>query len=234
MSREPQTDPSLASRAAVSSSALDRRLLLYSVAAGATIACATPAKAEVIFTPSSVHLSSGSLAIDLDNDGSDDFTLIVQGCRSGSEYQFLNCLGAYGNRNNQILGSRFGGRRAGALDKGTLIQGRPDFRANLLMATGFGYFGYWADVTDGYLGCKLKISGEAHYAWIGFRRVTASFGHIHATLGGWAYESEPNKAIVAGDTGNGMPTGASIHPSSLEILAAGHSGVAERRKRLKH
>ena len=55
---------------------LERRMLLYVLAAGATLAGASgAAQSRVVFTPSNVVLSTGSLQIDLNNDGTTDFIL---------------------------------------------------------------------------------------------------------------------------------------------------------------
>ena len=88
--------------------------------------------------------------------------------------------------------------------------------------------GKWENVTNRFLGVKFRIGNEAHYGWIGFRYVNVSPG-VYAALGGWAYETEADKAILAGDKGSGSITG-SINPTSLEILAAGHTAIVERRR----
>jgi hypothetical protein len=57
---------------------LERRMLLYVLAAGATLAGASSAQAKAVFTRSDFVLSlpNGHLAIDLNNDGTTDFILI--------------------------------------------------------------------------------------------------------------------------------------------------------------
>src|ERR1700683_475196 len=57
---------------------LERRMLLYVLAAGATLAGASSAQAKAVFTRSDfvLTLENGHLAIDLNNDGTTDFTLI--------------------------------------------------------------------------------------------------------------------------------------------------------------
>ena len=90
------------------------------------------------------------------------------------------------------------------------------------------YGGPWANVTNRFLGVRFLINGEIHYGWIGFRKVRVY--PMGARLYGWAYETEPNKEIIAGDTGRAEQSDSSISPTSLEILAAGHSGIEQRRK----
>jgi peptidoglycan hydrolase-like protein with peptidoglycan-binding domain len=54
-------------------------------------------------------------------------------------------------------------------------------------------------VKNRYLGLKFSVNGETHYGWA---RLNVSFRapHITATLTGYAYETEANKAIDAGQT----------------------------------
>ena len=100
MTDRPQADRSrkLASKRA--SPALDHRMLLYTVAAGAALAATPAISAEVVFTPSSAILSgtSGSFAIDLDNDGSADVQLSLTSIFSRSGYGKVTALVASGNQ----------------------------------------------------------------------------------------------------------------------------------------
>jgi hypothetical protein len=59
--------------------------------------------------------------------------------------------------------------------------------------------GPWGDVTDRYLGLKFVIQGKKHYGWA---RLNVSCDNllVTGTLTGYAYETIPNKAIVAGKT----------------------------------
>ena len=205
--------------------ALDRRLLLYALAAGATLAPATSSHAEVVFTPRDAVLRTlGKFDIDLDHDGAADFTLLREMGRY-STYESLPDLFVYGKPpSHQIITKGF---NALALAKNTRIGPENAFRAFALMQTPF-YGGYWRGAKSRCLGVRFLINGEVHYGWIGFREVR---GFSVARLYGWAYETVPDKEILAGDTGTAAPA---IQPTSLEILATGHSGVAERRKRLDH
>jgi len=59
--------------------------------------------------------------------------------------------------------------------------------------------GPWVNVTDRYLGLKFKIDGKFHYGWARLSvQVPAHEMEIVATLTGYAYETIPNKAIIAG------------------------------------
>jgi hypothetical protein len=209
--------------------ALERRLLLYAFAAGATLVCSAPTQAEVLFTPSSAFLRGvGKLDIDIDHDGSADFSLTIKMIHYSTHSLELALL-AYGNHpSHQIVAQ---GASALALEKKTRIGGGRTFRAFTAMETAV-YGGPWADVTNRFLGVRFLINGEVHYGWIGFREVR-NFP-MGARLAGWAYEAVPDKAILAGDTGTGASADSFISPTSLEILAAGHTAIDERRKRSAH
>ena len=83
--------------------------------------------------------------------------------------------------------------------------------------------GQWADggkgVKDRYLGFKFYVEGKGqpHYGWARLN-VSVSKG-IHATLTGYAYETIPNKPIIAGKT-HGKDE------ATLGRLAQGASGMS--------
>jgi hypothetical protein len=123
------------------------------------------------------------------------------------------------------------GSGAAALKRGNLIGSGARFYAFGFMATSGGN-GRFYNAFHRFLGVKFLINGEVHYGWIGFRSVT---GSLTATLGGWAYETEPNTPIIAGDTGRSQDDSAALtmrEPTSLELLAEGHVAIAERRRRI--
>jgi hypothetical protein len=66
-------------------------------------------------------------------------------------------------------------------------------------SNGASGYGPWFNVTNRYLGLKFKIKGKTHYGWARLT-VRGTFGSIVATLTGYAYETIPNKAIIAGAT----------------------------------
>jgi hypothetical protein len=206
--------------------ALDRRFLFYALAAGATLALTAPSHAEVIFTPSNAFLRGiGKFDIDIDHDGSTEFSLTIEMIHYSTHSLELALL-AYGNHpSHQIVAQ---GASALALEKKTRIGGGRTFRAFTAMETAV-YGGPWSDVTNRFLGVRFLINGEIHYGWIGFREVR-NFP-MGARLAGWAYETVPDKPILAGDNGAGASADNFISPTSLEILAAGHRAIDERRKR---
>jgi hypothetical protein len=67
---------------------------------------------------------------------------------------------------------------------------------------GHRFGGPWANVANKFLGFQFDINGETHYGWARFSvSARGSFPTITATLTGYAYETEPDKTILAGDRG---------------------------------
>ena len=209
--------------------ALEPRLMLYALAAGATLAFSCPTQAQVVFTPSSAVLQGlGRLDIDLDHDGSNDFSILARWTVYDTS-NMIQAMFASGNRGSDQVAT--GSRDALKFRKGEQIGPGQSFRAFALMETPF-YRGIWNYNTESRsLGVRFLINGEIHYGWIGFRQVRI-FPTIAAKLYGYAYETTPDKPILAGDTGTG--TSPNFQPTSLEILASGHTAIEQRRKRSAH
>jgi hypothetical protein len=70
----------------------------------------------------------------------------------------------------------------------------------------------WANegkgVTNRYLGFKFKIGNDYHYGWARVTLTTTADSGFSATLTGYAYETIPGKAIVAGATSGAEEVGA--------------------------
>jgi hypothetical protein len=221
---------------------LERRIVLYVLAAGATLAGASAAQAQIVFTPSDRVLTgvldgTNHLKIDLNNDGAGDFILNdylkkSYGASSGSAWR----LWADGRTaSNGIQGiSKNGKFFASALKKGAPIGSGGNFASFAPMQSrvdpyGFPYsYGNFRDVTNRFLGVRFLIKGEVHYGWIGFRKVD----NFTAKLVGWAYEAQANTAIRAGDKGEEEPVSVRVpEPASLELLAAGNVAMVDWRRR---
>jgi len=72
--------------------------------------------------------------------------------------------------------------------------------------------GRWANVSGRYLGLKFRIKDKIHYGWARFN-VTVGNSRITATLTGYAYDTIPNKTIIAGQT-KGMDDNTIEEPSA--------------------
>jgi hypothetical protein len=202
------------------------------LAAAATLAAGHQARAEVVFTPSNLQFTGSRINIDLDNDGKFDFIMqtAFDGCGSQSHscFEYWGVTGASGN-------AVVGNRKESALVRGNHI-GRPnDIFGGLYMEGNSSgrYYGSWLNVTERYLGVRLIIDGEVHYGWIGFAKTIGDPG-FKAKFSGWAYETEPNTPIRAGQRIGTADTPMALdseNVTALELRAAGHSGQAALRQR---
>ncbi|MFZ0417066.1 MAG: hypothetical protein WAM04_03110 [Candidatus Sulfotelmatobacter sp.] len=229
---------------------VQHRLNLYALAAGAAgvsmIALATPSEAEVIYTPAHATLGcKGTYGIDLNQDGVTDFTL-QNACKVQHVglYTFFSDLVSVtpAHENKVVITSGF--NFAAALPSGTKIGRNQRAQSNnALMARTYGYnnesqpyyYGPWLRASSRYLGLEFQINGETHYGWA---RLSVKWNHrehlLSIGLTGFAYETEPNTPILAGQTKDGQDTG-SAEPSSgtadrlalnrLGALALGVTGV---------
>jgi hypothetical protein len=72
------------------------------------------------------------------------------------------------------------------------------------------------------LGLKFVVHGKVHYGWA---RLSITLGHhrqyddVSGTLTGYAYETVPNKPIIAGQTKG--PDVITVQPGTLGRLARG-------------
>jgi len=85
------------------------------------------------------------------------------------------------------------------------------------------WFNYGNGVKHRYLGLKFKIKGRFHFGWARLTVEIPQFYHFTATLTGYAYETIPNKPIIAGKTKG--PDVTTVAPASLGHLAAGASAI---------
>jgi len=216
---------------------LDKNLLAYAAAASAAgvgaLALATPAEARILYTPAHIVINS-DYGLDLNHDGVTDFYFqqLSQGTRSGA-YAYLHCVGAI-TGSDEVWGSH--DENDSALREGVRIGPRGPFDAfNQLMAEVFtgshsGFDAPWANggkgVKNRYLGLRFVVKGKIHYGWARLNVKVTQPPSITATLTGYAYETIPNKPIIAGRThgasepvaGQGVPT---VRGGTLGILAAG-------------
>jgi len=224
-------------------SSLERRLNSYALAASAAgvsmLALAQPAEARIIYTPANVTIGYGgvpSYNLHLNHDGATDF--VIHTGITGSSYPYLR---AFANTSARGAGIEFKGHSdsAAALYRGARIGPKQGFDtccfAGLVAVYSAGgrvvEVGNWLNVRNRYLGLKLLIKGKTHYGWARLNvSVRARNGvNITATLTGYAYETIPNKPIIAGKThGKDVVT---VQPASLGALAAGANGLHRWRQK---
>jgi hypothetical protein len=236
------------------SDSIHRRLNTYSLAASAAgvslLALVPPAEGKIVYHP--VHKVIGESGIyHLDLNGAITDFIIDNSfrTRTSADIHSLFIKGAAGN----AVETSAKGFLAAALKAGKRIPNTGKFAGSARMAfqcTGFTSCGtgstitsgQWANVTNRYLGLKFIIQGKVHFGWARLNvQVSRSQFTITATLTGYAYETIPNKAIIAGrtkgtaddsgeeDFGSGASLTSPIpdtpHPASLGMLALGAQGV---------
>ncbi len=232
------------------SESIHQQLNMYALAASAAgvgvLALAQPCEAKIIYTKANHIIGlNQTYRLDLNHDGIADFVLtdffstfsMGMGFSAGS-------LNVSPKRSaNEVWAEKPHCRSevlcAAALPKGAKIGSkgsfRPDYPAGEVMASTTAEFGphggSWFNITR-YLGLKFVIKGKTHFGWARLAVKVQDF-RITATLTGYAYETIPGKAIIAGATkgpDDGEPT-ASVStftpkPATLGALAMGAPGLS--------
>jgi hypothetical protein len=212
---------------------LDHHLTAYvaaATAAGVSLLAATPAAASVVYTPTDVHITS-SYPLDLNNDGTTDFTLnIAIISESDGGIGILNLrLDVPGNA---VRPKGQFAAEAAALPRGAAIGPLKSFTTALSSYGGVfmynhGVFshtgkqssfsgGPWVKQTNKFLGLKFLIGNSFHYGWA---RLTTSPGQTYIT--GYAYETDANHRILAGQIAGNDEQPVFIPPATLGDLANG-------------
>jgi hypothetical protein len=218
------------------SESLHQQLSSYALAASAAgvglLALAQPAEAKIIYT--SIHhviTQNHHYNLDRNHDGVADFKLSnYYNCGTDLCAIRLYALpAAAGNAVEGINGPLGPPQRcqpndpmiAYALSRGSRVGPKAPFCGGMMAnVSSLATYGKWWNVNNRYLGLKFQIKGKTHYGWARLS-VKGSGSKITAILTGYAYETTPNKPIIAGKTkGNDESQGA-----SLGALAAGANGL---------
>ena len=207
------------------------KLNAYALAASAAgvgaIAMAQSAEAKIVYTPAHIKLVPHHVAkIDLDGDGSADvvFTNTVSNTSS-----FLSAKA----RGRGVVVKNSPQYGFGVLDmiSGGMINAGREFSqqgklAYLCLRSNCPPFlwGLWGrggyGAKDHYVGLRFKIEGKVHYGWVrGTVDPFRDVGEIVLHITGYAYESVPNKPIIAGKTTG--PDVTTLEPGTLGRLALG-------------
>jgi hypothetical protein len=236
---------------------LNLRALATLTAVVSTITLSQPSEAKVVYTPANVVIRNSTYNLDLNNDGIADFGIPESEVRSttcplGAHLTAL--LNVTPTQGNGVVGS---GGLAAALNSGAPIGPRSMYSGTelLMESVKIGWFrhflgcsyediekGKWLNVTDRYLGLKFQLHGKPHFGWarlsVQFRVVVHRYYFFMATLTGYAYETIPNKPIIAGQTRGPDDAGVeesrnlpAPEPASLGLLALGAQGVTIWRRK---
>jgi len=195
------------------------------------LALALPAEAKVVYTHVHHVIEPGhKYHLDLVGRGVTDFTLInirLQQCGMDGTYCFglaqtapprNSAMGYYSGDHGTWDSALTAGRRIGPH-----LNFHPEF-GNLASGTyrGINLFGQWINVKNRYLGLRFMIKGKTHYGWARMS-VRVKGTNLTAMLTGYAYETIPNKPIIAGKTKG--PDVITVEPATLGHLAAGASAI---------
>ncbi len=193
------------------------------------LAVSEPAEAKIVYTPAHQNVTCqwthnrskcyGAFNLDLNHDNVVDFRLI------GVEYSASARLMASGEHGNEMEMNL--SHYVAALHKQVPIHSKSNFGSGkqVLFRKWPGSsdtWGPWWHVSNRYVGLRFKIRGKLHYGWVRMRTLDRH-GQGFATLTGYAYETIPNKSIIAGKThGKDVIT---VEPRTLGHLARGASAL---------
>jgi hypothetical protein len=200
------------------------------------LAVAQPSEAKIAYTPTHKVLHGSyppkTLPLDLNNDGTVDFTIfdlwIVD--------QTLGPVGRlYPHRAQPPNGIEahivnFGTAIVSALPAGARVGRNAGFVSHtnpaVVMCVAVYYSssqGNWCNQKNRYVGLRFSIKGKTHYGWARFSTTLGRRSHITATLTGYAYETIPGKAIIAGKTrgSDDRAEQTATSPATLGRLALG-------------
>ena len=196
---------------------LHQHLHAYALAASAAgvtmLALAQPSQAEIIYTPANVTIGPNqSYSLDLNNDGTIDFTIVnqFQSSASGINWSVFVQNPGGGNAVAGFLAASGGFQWAYAFYSGFRItkparhfiaSSRATMAWSHKLQNRYSQGGSWnpsnsEGVYNRYLGLKFAIKGKIHYGWAQLTTENL-FGHS-ATLTGYAYETIPNRGIKTG------------------------------------
>lgn len=205
---------------------IHQQLNMYTRAAGAAgvgmLALATTAQAKIVYTPTHRIIDKSDIyKLDLNHDGITDFSFVnYYGCNF--DYCFDTLRVSPVRKENRAAGTAtfLDFPCAYALPAGAMIGPKLPF-AGTIMAVGSTVPGsQWQNVTNRYLGLRFAIKGRTHYGWARLSvHVAPRNSLVDATLTGYAYETIPDKPIIAGRTTGSEDEGVEqIRPASLTVL----------------
>jgi hypothetical protein len=207
-------------------------ILTCAATAGATgiavLALVPATAARIIYTPAHQSLS-GTLDLNHDGKGDIQFNLNEVATTSvGLRSIWVGPTSSSVQRLNKVVATPPKDPLAVALRAGSRIGPNRQFETHGVLYGDVYYrtpphtvwFGQWGNggkgLKDRYLGIKFIIKGQFHYGWA--RISTTVSGHQSTSLlTGYAYETIPNKPIIAGAKG----TNSGVERETLGQLARG-------------
>jgi hypothetical protein len=222
-----------------------RKWAVYAAAAGSGLALTTSAEAGIIYSGVqnvSVNTSQGTgvpqkFAVNIDGQGhsfqgqvsahffGQNKTGFAATAAAAGLHGLEMILNGSGQLKNLASGAKIS-NGAGVFGNGGLLQSRKSSNNFYHQA------GTWPKSHTGFAGLKFTQGGQDHFGWIRLEwRVTSqSVATFPASLTAidWAFETDPNTSINAGQEFSAVPEPGS---AVLALLATGSVGVATWRKR---
>jgi len=226
------------------SESLHRRLSAYALAASAAgvgvLALAQPADARIIYRPDKIEVAQPSCVfLNPAEEATAPFCFVADfTAPTSSLWGDRVTAGLVTSKAGFVIA---GHRSAAALKRGAVVGPKDQFQNSGYgsLATSGPFFGGTSKHHRGgfqfgqpaYLGISFAINGGTHYGWarITIHREKYSTGYyLWGVIKGYAYETIPNKPIVAGKTTG--PDVVIVQPATLGHLAAGASAIPAWRK----
>jgi len=191
--------------------------LVAAVAGVSMLALTQPAAGEVVVTKKTITIPltptgvREPVRVSMANNGMNDFSFELFSSNVDSITERILTLDGATQRDRVIAMGDLNSYAA-ALQPGRKIFGTYDnFGSKLLVEASVNlsgnsrYFrGFWGgNLKDQFLGVRFLINGKPHYGWIRLSVTTNAQPHgpfMSATITGYAYETLPDKAILAGSS----------------------------------
>lgn len=173
-----------------------KRLAKYG-ALSVAIAGVADATGQVVYTdvdPDFVGGMGDSFAIDFNNDGTDDITVLQS---NNGNYELVQALPTGGN--GVIAATNGAYLYASNLSSGFIIDAGGAFGSFGSFCAGVGYAGsQFCGTGSGLIGVEFQAAGNTHYGWVRVDVADSS----NFIVEGYAFEATPATAIAAGDQGS--------------------------------
>ena len=232
-----------------SSNNLNCQIAQYSLAAAVAgvsmLALAQPAAGEVVVTKKTIPIPltptgvREPVKVSMANNGINDFSFELFSSNVNSVAERILTLDGATPRDRVIAMGDLNSYAA-QLQRGRKIGGTYDNLGSRLLVeasvsggTSRYFRGFWdGNLKNQFLGVRFLIDGKPHYGWIRLSVTTNTKPHgpFMAAITGYAYETVPNKAILAGaakstDEVQFLREGRNQVGPSLGVLALGSDGM---------
>ncbi|MDP8313717.1 MAG: hypothetical protein RAP70_01415 [Candidatus Celaenobacter antarcticus] len=204
---------------ALKKESLNKKLIMYSVAAGMTLSLGAKAHAEIQYTniepnktiTQAENHETHDFLLDLNNDGTPEFKIFQAFSTTYTFsysyyfYSYNSVLQVATNDGLSVMRANSVNPYVAALKSNSLISADQNFNADKVLGV-VSYYdalaeGMWPGAGQKFMGVKFKIEENIHYGWI---RLSVADNCGSFTVYDYAYEDEAGQAIKAGQTGSSL------------------------------